>query len=508
MLDLGVLGLSIKVDTNTAKQELQNFGDEATSNSGVLSKFGGIAKTAAIGVAAMGTAAVGAGAAALKMAQSSAETADRVDKMSQKIGLSKEGFQEWDYVCNQSGVNVEVFKNGMKTLTTQMASAQDGTSSAVDAFKTLGITWDDGNGKLKDQETMMNEAITALSGMKDGTERATLAQQLFGKAGTELAPILNSGSDGIAELKDNAHALGLIMSDETVNAGVKLGDTIDDVKASFGAIGTKIGAEFMPLVQEVADWIIAHMPEIQAVVETVFSVVQSVIDTLSPLIRGLLTVISDVVTSAQTEGTAFNAIWKGIQAVFESVIAIIKSVFKAFDSAFKGDWSGFWNAILNILKGFISLFTAAGKAIFTALWDGLKAIWTDISTWVSQKVQWIIDKFTSALSFGSSVTGSSGGGGRSGSHRNGLEEVPYDGYTAELHRGEMVLTAAEADQYKNGSTDLVNAFASVLGLANQNTNNQPIYLTVQLGTEKIGETVVNLYNDTTAKLGTRKVVKV
>lgn len=96
-----------------------------------------------------------------------------------------------------------------------MASAKDGTSSSVEAFKELGITWDDGNGKLKDQETMMNEAVTALSGMKDGTERARLAQQLFGKAGTELAPILNSGSDGgIADLKDNAHSLGLIMSDK------------------------------------------------------------------------------------------------------------------------------------------------------------------------------------------------------------------------------------------------------------------------------------------------------
>jgi len=504
MLDLGVLGLSIKVDTNTAKQELQNFSDEATSSSGILSKVGGIAKTAAIGVAAMGTAAIGAGTAALKMAEGSAETADRIDKMSQKIGLSKTGFQEWDYVCNQSGVEVEVFKNGMKTLTTQMTSAQDGTSSAVEAFKTLGITWEDGNGQLKDQETMMNEAITALSNMKDGTERATLAQQLFGKAGTELAPILNSGSDGIAELKDNAHALGLVMSDETIDAGVHLGDTIDDVKASFGAITTKIGAEFMPIIQQVADFIIANMPTIQAVIETVFSVVQMVINTISPLITGLIAIISDMVTSAQTEGTAFNAIWKGIQAVFEAVIAIIKSVFKAFDDAFKGDWKGFWNDILNIITGFKDAFKAAGKAVFTALWDGLKDIWTSISTWVSDKVSWIINSITSALSF----AGSSGGGGRtSGSHRNGLEEVPYDGYIAELHKGEMVLTAAEANQYKSGSVDLVNALSTVLGMSNQNTN-QPVYLTVQVGTEKLGETIVNLYDDTTAQLGTRKVVKV
>jgi TP901 family phage tail tape measure protein len=37
-----------------------------------------------------------------------------------------------------------------------------------------------------------------------------------------------------------------------------------------------------------------------------------------------------------------------------------------------------------------------------------------------------------------------------GSHRNGLERVPFDGYVAELHRGEQVLTAEQADEYRGG----------------------------------------------------------
>ena len=34
-----------------------------------------------------------------------------------------------------------------------------------------------------------------------------------------------------------------------------------------------------------------------------------------------------------------------------------------------------------------------------------------------------------------------------GSHRTGLERVPFDGYIAELHAGEQVLTAEEAADY-------------------------------------------------------------
>ena len=37
-----------------------------------------------------------------------------------------------------------------------------------------------------------------------------------------------------------------------------------------------------------------------------------------------------------------------------------------------------------------------------------------------------------------------------GSHRNGLRRVPFDGYIAELHRNEQILTDDEAEDYRNG----------------------------------------------------------
>ena len=37
-----------------------------------------------------------------------------------------------------------------------------------------------------------------------------------------------------------------------------------------------------------------------------------------------------------------------------------------------------------------------------------------------------------------------------GSHANGLAYVPFDGYVAELHRGERVLTAQENQEYNRG----------------------------------------------------------
>ncbi|WP_394883307.1 phage tail tape measure protein [Clostridium baratii] len=44
------------------------------------------------------------------------------------------------------------------------------------------------------------------------------------------------------------------------------------------------------------------------------------------------------------------------------------------------------------------------------------------------------------------------GGGNDGNHYNGLDNVPYDGYIARLHKGERILTAEENSRY-NSNTD-------------------------------------------------------
>ena len=45
-----------------------------------------------------------------------------------------------------------------------------------------------------------------------------------------------------------------------------------------------------------------------------------------------------------------------------------------------------------------------------------------------------------------------------GSHKTGLSYVPFDGYIAELHKGERVLTAGENRAYSNGSNTVQNVF--------------------------------------------------
>jgi hypothetical protein len=116
-------------------------------------------------------------------------------------------------------------------------------------------------------KTMYLTSLSKLQGITDETERAAIANDIFGKSGSELAPLLNAGAEATDLLRKRAHELGLVLDDEAIDAGVKFGDTFDDVKKSFGAVGVQIGVEFMPILQDLLDWILIHMPEIKQFVK-------------------------------------------------------------------------------------------------------------------------------------------------------------------------------------------------------------------------------------------------
>lgn len=206
---------------------------------------------------------------------SAASVADNVDKMSQKIGISREAYQELEFICSQSGTQVDLLQMGMKTLVNQMQSAAEGTESAVSTFEKLGVSIYDSSGALKDQETMLWETISALQAMDNQTEKAAIANDLLGRSASEMMPMLNGAEGSIEAMRQQAHDLGLVLDDEAIDAGVRLTDTIDQVKRSFSAIFTKLGVEFMPLFQSMCDMIISHMPEIQSTFERLVPVVES-----------------------------------------------------------------------------------------------------------------------------------------------------------------------------------------------------------------------------------------
>ena len=296
-----------------------------------------------------GAAAAGAGVA--KLATNSAAAADEIDKMSQKIGLSKAGYQEWSYVLGQNGMDISSLQMGMKTLVTQMDGVVSGSKTSIEMFDKLGLSVTDANGALKDQETMMNEVMLALADMPNGTEKARLATELFGRSGAELMPMLNQGSEAMVELTQRAHDLGLIMSDEAVNAGVVLGDTMDDVKKSLGMVATELGVQLMPLVQQVLNWVIKNMPTIKKTVSDVMTTVGTLIRAITPIVQEVFAMI--------------GVLWEtALKPVLDGIITFLTGV---FTGNWKQAFEGLGSIVKGIMNGIIEVIEKTVNAAISAL---------------------------------------------------------------------------------------------------------------------------------------------
>lgn len=319
--------------------------------------------------------AAGAGAAALfGVANSAAATADEIDKMSQKLGISREAYQELDFVLSQNGMDVNSLQGGMKTLVNTMQAAQEGSASAASTFDALGIAVTNADGSLRNQEDVFFDTIAALQSMENETERNALANDIFGKSATEMIPLLNAGAGSMEELRQKAHELGLVMDDEAVDAGVAFTDSMDQLKRSFEAIVTQVGVKVMPIFQAAADWVIEHMPQIQAVVGAAFDAIGFVVGIVGDLIGWLAGIFEQYMPAIQDFAvTAFGAIaefWEtNLKPCLEAIGGFIGDVLvPAFAFAF----------------GFIAEYVGSVFATIGNLWEGgLKPIFTGIIDFIT-----------------------------------------------------------------------------------------------------------------------------
>ena len=235
--------------------EIKKTGKETEQAGAQFQKVGevlkNVGKAMTAAAAAIGAGAVAAGKKIWDMANDTAAAGDTVDKMSQKLGLSTKAYQEWDYVLSQSGADIESMGAGFKSLTNLVDKATSGNDKAAASFEKLGIS----TRELKDlsREDIFNLTVKRLQEMKDGTERAALANTIFGKSGQGLAPLLNQTAEATQDLMDKANELGFVMSDEAVDASVKFTDSMDTLKRTFEGVKNSITSELLPGLTSITD---------------------------------------------------------------------------------------------------------------------------------------------------------------------------------------------------------------------------------------------------------------
>lgn len=226
-------------DVGDAAREAGEKAEKASGGWTVLK--GTLADLAA---SAIKTAASAISDTAQEMITGAAEYGDTIDKMSQKMGMSSDAYQEWDFVLQHCGASIESLKPAMKTLAT---AAENGS----DAFAQLGISQEQIAGMS--QEQLFDATIAGLQNVTDETQRTYLAGKLLGKGATELGPLLNTSAGDVADMRAQVHDLGGVMGSDAVKAAAAYQDSLQNMQYAFSGLKNNISGELLPTLTLIMD---------------------------------------------------------------------------------------------------------------------------------------------------------------------------------------------------------------------------------------------------------------
>jgi len=159
---------------------------------------------------------------------------------SEKTGIAVEEISALRYAGEQAGVTLSQLETGLGGLArtaVAVATGTRGAEAAAMAYQRLGINVLDAGGNVKDTEALFLEIADALGHVGSNTERAAIAQAIFGISGRELLPLLKDGSAGLEEMTQRARELGIVWEQEDAEAAQAFMQSLTDVKRALGSLG-------------------------------------------------------------------------------------------------------------------------------------------------------------------------------------------------------------------------------------------------------------------------------
>ncbi len=405
----------VQIDQDEAIKGLRELDKQGEkTEKGMTKNFGQMTKSVLKWSAIIGAAAAGVVTAISALVKKTASWADEFDKMAIRTGMSRVQLQELFYVASQAGIEFSRVETSLVRLTRSIGEAEMGTERQERAFERLNITLRNNQGELRTSSEIFPELISKLGQMESETERMSLAFELFGRGAAGLVPLLvELGEDGIDELTQKAHELGLVMDDETIAQFVKFEDTVDTLTRTFQAMLRQAAIVFLPFVQDMADWLLEVIPKVSATFSFLGSTIGSTARFISAMAllmgeafkmmfgwfdpRAILEGWEDFVEDLKQKEWAVPII-DGIEIVFARVrwlLGEIELTKENVTGILSGDksWADLEAAVLEawgegryIASG-LSAFIGIAMLAMRWLWEGTESTFSYVKAQVSSEVK-------------------------------------------------------------------------------------------------------------------------
>lgn len=317
------LGISLPPGLQTAVDKLDGF---SASGAAAVTVVGGL-----VGALASST-------------MDMSKTADDLLTLSTQTGLTTDQLQEFEYASELVDVSTDTLRGSLVKLTNNMQTAATGTGSAAEAFKKLHVKVSDSSGKLKDNYEVFLKTIDALGKVKNETERDALAMDIFGRSATDLNPLIEAGSGRLEELAEQAHAVGYVVDNETLQSFGELDDAMQKLDKQGDAVKRSFAEALLPIITAFAEalnaiptpvltavisitsiatvvlLVVKAIKELQGPAGTVKSMIGSVMSYMDPLYIKIMLIVAGITALVAViavligKGNEINSAMSGISS--------------------------------------------------------------------------------------------------------------------------------------------------------------------------------------------------
>lgn len=182
--------------------------------------------------------------------KSTVDAADKLEKMSQKVGIGVEQLQLLQFAARQTGSSTDAMNQSLLIFSRTLGDAQAKAGPAREAFNRLGVDYKQNLGGA------FNDVRDKLSRVTDASERNSIASDLFSRSYTEILGVLTLTAGAYANIADKARQFGIVMSDEVVKKAADTANKLNDLQEVLGVVARQAAIEAAPALAKLADFVL------------------------------------------------------------------------------------------------------------------------------------------------------------------------------------------------------------------------------------------------------------
>ncbi len=410
-----------------------------------------------------------------------AAKADTFGQMAQNAGIATDTLQDLTNAVEHWGGSAEGAAASVAMLNDSLADiAKGGDGGGLkDITAKMGISTNVGS-----VDEFFENVAAKMDTLKTQAEKVQLGRELGLDDGT--IQMLSQGLDGYRKQLEGISKYRVFTKDDISNAR-QFEMTMRDIRMGTAAIGANLAQLLLPVISKLAvgvknviDFFVDHSPFIKALL-TVIGI------TLLPLVIKNVWALGKALWAAIVGNPWVAAIAAAILLI-SLLIDDLYTWLQGGDSLFGKFWEAlfgpadearikfqkFYEELKTFVKGLGVIILTIGKLIWAYI-NGILKIIQLIWNAIPEPIKKLIGKgllLGAKLSPAGLLAAAVTKVGKQ--HKTGLDYVPYDGYLAELHKGERVQTADEAADWRR---NLAKAKAAISMTSSFNLNSIPSGIT-------------------------------